>query len=103
MLKEYYDRNPARSKPLVPGVERFIRPTLPDRSEVNSIMKGSRRARENKENRPEKLPRTEEPPKKKEEPVNDVCLTSSFYNSTFVCSRIVRRRALLRHLTPFTL
>ena len=78
MLKEYYDRNPARSKPLVPGVERFIRPTLPDRSEVNSIMKGSRRARENKENRPEKLPRTEEPPKKKEEPVNDVCLTSSF-------------------------
>ncbi|KAL5260603.1 hypothetical protein ACHWQZ_G010677 [Mnemiopsis leidyi] len=72
MLKEYYDRNPARSKPLVPGVERFIRPTLPDRSEVNSIMKGSRRARENKENRPEKLPRTEEPPKKKEEPVNDV-------------------------------
>ena len=75
MLKEYYDRNPARSKPLVPGVERFIRPTLPDRSEVNSIMKGSRRARENKENRPEKLPRTEEPPKKKEEPVNDVRIT----------------------------
>jgi len=80
MLKEYYDRNPARSKPLVPGVEKFIQPKLPDRSEVHSIMKGSRRARENnKENRPEKLPRTEEPLKKKEEPlkkkeepVNDV-------------------------------
>lgn len=73
MLKEYYDRKPARSKPMVPGVEKFIRPKLPDRSEVQSIMKGSRRARENnKENRPEKLPRTEEP--KKEEPVNDVSL-----------------------------
>lgn len=73
MLKEYYDRIPARSKPMVPGVEKFIRPQLPDRSEVQPIVKGSRRARENnKENRPEKLPRTEEPPKKKEEPVNDV-------------------------------
>lgn len=73
MLKEYYDRNPARSKPMVPGVERFLRPSLPDRTEVNSIMKGSRRARENnKENRPEKLARTEEPVKKKDEPVNDV-------------------------------
>lgn len=67
MLREYYDNNPARNKPIVPGVDKFLKPVLPDKSEVPPITKGSRKLRENKENRPVKLIKKEEP--KKEEVV----------------------------------
>ena len=72
MLREYYQNNTARSKPIVPGVEKFLKPHLPDAKTVNGIMKGARKLRENKENRPEKLPKPEPPtkiePKKVEPP-----------------------------------
>ena len=64
MLKEYYDRSPAMSRPVVPGMEKFLKPVLPDRATLQPIMKGSRKLRENKENEPEKLSKVITEPKK---------------------------------------
>jgi len=71
MLKEYYDSSPARTRPVVPGVGKFLKPDLPDKTLVQPIMKGSRKLRENKENQPVKLSKTIEEAKKEAE-VNEV-------------------------------
>ena len=57
LLKDYYDRAPSsRSRSIqVPGVEKFLNPYLPDRGNIQPIIKGSRKIRENKENRPDKI------------------------------------------------
>ena len=66
LIKEYYERNPPRAKPIVPGVEKFLNPSLPDAITIIPITKGSRKLRD-KENRPEKLPKTiTETPKKED-------------------------------------
>lgn len=70
MMKEYYDRRPPRSKPIVPGVEKFLNPVLPDAKAIIPITKGSRKLRD-KENRPEKLPKPIIETPKKEEPKNE--------------------------------
>ena len=77
MMKEYYDRRPPRSKPIVPGVEKFLNPVLPDAKAIIPITKGSRKLRD-KENRPEKLPKPIIETPKKEEPKNEVLISLKF-------------------------
>jgi len=58
MLQTFYNRAPRNTAPLnVPGVGKFLNPKLPDISQVEPIIKGSRakRKKENKENEPQKL------------------------------------------------
>lgn len=60
LLQEYYVRDPPRVVAIVPGVSKFLNPFLPDPKDVQPIVKGSRKKRENKENQPVKLPKETE-------------------------------------------
>lgn len=75
MLQVFYNRAPRNTAPLnVPGVGKFLNPKLPDISQVQPIIKGSRakRKKENKENEPQKLAKlSRSVSKPEEEPTKD--------------------------------